>query len=130
GENEELSLELTTTRRAERLEAPIDVAELTERVCQRAWAEADYPGIRPAPTRPEEDARWCFNGYAGALIHNGFLQVCAGLLTGGTLTAAYLACSPAPQTAENLTFHQSWHATGGAVGTKPDDPCSRRASPF
>src|SRR3954454_10694544 len=78
-EKARLSMELIPTRRAQGLEAPLPLAELTELVRARALASADYPGIPLRETQVEEDGRWRFNGHAGRLTDHAFRQLCARL---------------------------------------------------
>jgi hypothetical protein len=97
-------MELATTHQAQRLEDPITIEELTERVRAHAENYRDHPGVVLGETRMTDDGIWRYNGEAGQLTRHALAQLCARLPlpTGGTVPANYVTRCPAPLAAQNL----------------------------
>lgn len=99
-------MELAPTRQAMRLEPPVPLADVTERVRDAAALCHDHPSVRLGSTRAEYDGTWRFNGKAGRLSRHAMTQLCSRLspTAGGSIPIHYLARCPAPLAAENLNY--------------------------
>jgi hypothetical protein len=120
-------MELARTHQAERLEGPITLAELNERVRARAGHYRDHRGVVLGATRMTDDGAWRYNGEAGRLTPHALAQLCARLAlpAGGTVPASYVTRCPAPLAAQNLNHwlaRKEREAVRVLVRTQTDAP--------
>jgi hypothetical protein len=105
-------MQLAATARAQRLEPPVDLGELTERITEQAQPCHDHGGVLLRKTQLDPEGVWQFNGAGGKLSRHALGQLCARLVLpeGGTVPAGYLARCPSVLAAQNLNY---WLAAPG-----------------
>jgi hypothetical protein len=99
-------MQLAATTRAQRLEPPVELEELTERLTEQAQHCHDHGGVLLRETKLDTEGTWQFNGAGGKLSRHALGQLCARLVLpeGGTVPASYLARCPSALAALNLNY--------------------------
>jgi hypothetical protein len=105
-------MQLAATDLAQRLEPPVELEELTERITEQAECCHDHGGVLLRETKLAAEGTWQFNGAGGKLSRHALGQLCARLVLpeGGTVPASYLVRCPSALAAENLNY---WLAAPG-----------------
>jgi uncharacterized protein DUF932 len=102
-------MQLAVTHQAERLEHPLPLEALTERVTEAARSDRDYPEVDLRWTRVQLQGTWKFADCRGQFNRHSLGQLCARLVlpNGKRVPASYLACCPDWLLAANLNWQLS-----------------------